>query len=511
MSVGATLWGLFAEAAARVPGAPALEGPDGTALAYAALAAGAEAAAAALRTQGVLPGDRVVVALPPSLDALLVLLAGARLGAVIVPLHPQQPPGAVAAAARTLDARIVVTHEQSGTRAPVPDTPPTRAPAALLAAPRVVAPPLPSPRVDADAPAAIFWTSGSTGLPKGVVHRHAALVRCARDAATYLRYRPDERVLALLPWSFHYGFHQLWSTFASGGTVVLAGAHLPGDLPALLADRRVTGLAGVPTTWLRLLDGGALPPLPALRFITNAGGGLAPDACLRLRDALPGVRVHLLYGLTEALRTTHLPPEQLAAFPGALGRPVPGVEVLIVDRDRRCGPDEVGELVHRGPTVALGYFGRTGAPTFRPAPELGLPGDEIVCFSGDLVRRDAQGVLWYVGRRDGLIKTAGFRVGPAEVEAAALASELVVTATAFGAPDPALGQTVELVVTTAGDAPLDTAALLRHCRATLPAYMVPRRVHHWRGPLPLTPTGKPARDALVRACLTGDLPSPEPP
>jgi len=475
---------------------------------YAALARRAEAIAGGLYALGVRPGDVVAIHLLKSIDEAIAQFAVQRLGAVHAGVYDRCTEAQLRRTIR--DYRAVALSAEPRRAAALADRPEPSLRAVIARGPSGDL-----PRLDAlsgEAPpcparpgalAALFTTSGSTGLPKGVMHCHEGLLTCGRNVATYLRYQPDERPLGLSPFSFHYGFSQMTSAFSVGGSVAVPKVTLPPEVLRTIEALGATGLAGVPMTWASLVGAQEEVPraLPTFRYLTSGGGKMDEGLLERLPRAFPHTRIHLLYGMTEALRSTHLPPERYPEKTGAMGLPVPGVEVYVVnDRGDLCGPGEVGELVHRGAHIALGYWDRpeASAEKFRPCPALGL-GDERVCFSGDLVWRDEDDVLWFKSRADELIKTSGFRVGPQEIEEAALGSGLVELVVAFGGPDPLLGQVVEVIVTTPGDAPLDATALRRHCRRALPTYMVPRRIHHWTGPLPTTATGKPRRSAMVEA------------
>ena len=281
-----------------------------------------------------------------------------------------------------------------------------------------------------------------------------------------------------MPFSFDYGLNQLLTSVLQRATLVLQRSAMPADVCRALTRHRITGMAGVPSFWIRLMDGRS--PFPALsfsdlRYITNTGGAMPEDLVERYRAHLPGTRIYLMYGLTEAFRSTYLPPEELRNRPGSMGKAIPECDVFAVTEDgRRCRPGEVGELVHRGPTVAQGYWNDPEATerVFRPDPSSGT-GDRAV-YSGDLVRQDADGFFYFVGRRDELIKSQGVRISPGEVEALARSSGLVSDAVAKGEPDPEAGAVVILHCIPRPD--FDEAALKQFFRREAPPYMLPRKV-----------------------------------
>jgi len=357
-------------------------------------------------------------------------------------------------------------------------------------------------RIDADM-AAILYTSGSTGRPKGVVLSHRNLVAGALSVNEYLKNTSDDRILAALPLSFDAGLSQLTTAFAAGATAVLINYLTARDLVALFAEERVTALTGVPPLWNQLVQQ-TWPAKAAenLRYFANTGGHLPRPTLDRLRSIFPQARPFLMYGLTEAFRSTYLDPSQVDRRPDSIGKAIPNAEILVVGRNGEvCGPGEEGELVHRGALVAMGYWNdrdRT-AERFRAAPgrQKELPLEERAVWSGDTVRIDEEGYLYFVGRSDGMIKASGYRVSAAEIEEAVLAMANVEEAVAVGVPHPELGQAIVLIVTPAPGQALDQTAILAQCRAKLPMFMVPSRIVE-RPSLPLTSTGKIDRMLLAR-------------
>ena len=356
--------------------------------------------------------------------------------------------------------------------------------------------PLEPSAADPHALAAILYTSGSTGRPKGVMLSHANLWLGAVSVAHYLELAVDDVTLAVLPFAFDYGQNQLFSTWYAGGRVVPFDYLLPRDVTKACARHGVTTLAAVPPLWWQLVE----PHWPAdatasMRRLTNSGGALTAELVTRLRTTFPAAKLFPMYGLTEAFRSTFLDPLLVDTHPTSMGRAIPFAEVMVVrDDGRLADTGEEGELVHAGPLVAQGYWNdpvRT-AERFRTAPNSSRTGGTAV-WSGDRVRRDADGLLHFVARRDAMIKSAGNRISPQEIEEAALATGLTSEAVAMGVPDARLGQAVELVVRGdgAGDAALKQALL-----KALPNFMQPRRIH-WRVALPLGANGKIDRAALA--------------
>jgi acyl-CoA ligase (AMP-forming) (exosortase A-associated) len=353
--------------------------------------------------------------------------------------------------------------------------------------------------------AAILYTSGSTGKPKGVMLSHANVVAGSRIVSTYLGITENERILAVLPFSFDAGMNQLMTAFENGGTLVLINFVFAQEIVQALVKERISGLAGVPTLWSLLAQPNstlAKQPLPHLRYITNTGGAM-PQAVLKvLRQTLPNTKVVLMYGLTEAFRSTYLPPEELDRRPTSMGKAIPDTEILVLnDQGQLCNPGEPGELVHRGPTVSLGYWNRPDetARALRTNPLLPPEmGDcEKVCYSGDLVKTDEDGFLYFIGRRDTMIKSSGFRISPTEVEEVLFQTGKLRGAAVIGIPDEVLGQVIKAFVVPRDGELLHTEALLASCAEKMPRYMVPKFIEIL-SELPKTNNGKVDYPSLRR-------------
>jgi len=509
------------DSAARTPDAEALiDGAER--FSYAALAAQVNAASALFLAHGVRPGERIAVYMEKRIESVVALFGAAAAGCVFVPVNPLLKPKQVAYILADCDVRLLVTtperHAQlAGVLADcqglqtvlLTDGAPQVATVKVTPVPALlhwraleaqpVTSVMPPRRIDSDM-AAILYTSGSTGAPKGVVLSHRNLVAGAASVASYLGIGASDRLLALLPLSFDYGLSQLTTAFLRGATVVLMNYLFPKDIVASVAAERITGLAAVPPLWIAL-SRLAWPDDCTLRFITNSGGAMPTVTVRALQEVLPRAEIFLMYGLTEAFRSTYLPPAELARRPDSIGRAIPNAEVLVVRPDGSlCEADEPGELVHRGALVALGYWNdpaRT-AQRFRPAPgqDPALPLPEMAVWSGDTVRRDADGFLYFVGRSDEMIKVSGYRISPTEIESEIHASGLVREVAVFGIDDVLLGQAIVAVAVVDVES-IDRAGLLAECRRRLPAYMVPAHVVLREQALPRNPNGKIDR-ALLR-------------
>ena len=352
--------------------------------------------------------------------------------------------------------------------------------------------------------AAILYTSGSTGKPKGVVLSHRNIVAGAKSVAQYLELTPDDRILSVLPLSFDYGLNQITTAFLVGATAVLMNYLFPRDVIKAVAEEKITGLAAVPPLWVQL----AQLPWPEsvkdhLRYITNSGGHMPEPTLQALRNALPKTKPFLMYGLTEAFRSTYLPPDQAHKRPDSIGKAIPNAEILVVREDgSECAPNEPGELVHRGVHVSLGYWNdvEKTAERFKPAPGQlsGLVMPEMAVWSGDTVRRDEEGYLYFISRRDEMIKTSGYRVSPTEVEEVIYATGLVSEVAAFGVAHPTLGQAIVVVVMPKSSGELSVDTLLASAKRDLPAFMVPHKIILRSDNLPRNPNGKIDRKILAQ-------------
>ncbi len=456
--------------------------------------------ASGFREAGVLPGDRVGVFLEPSVAQVVSILAISQAGGVFVPVHPRLKRRQVGHIVRDCQMKGIVTDSrrlEMMARDPGDELPlgfaiatdggvvqgigfPVERFDALLQRP--VAHLVPDVRCEHDL-AALIYTSGSTGQAKGVMLSHGNIVAGARIVAEYLDITPDDRTLAALPFSFDAGLNQLMTAMLQGAKLVLINFLFAKDIVRALRRERITGLAGVPTLWSLMADPTSTlvrHTFPDLRYVTNTGGVVPGHVLATLRAALPTTRFFLMYGLTEAFRSTYLPPEEIDRRFGSIGRAIPETEILVInDAGQLCAPGEVGELVHSGPTVALGYWGQPerSEKVWRPHPlwsdRPGAP--PTVCYSGDLVKADDAGFLYFVGRRDNLIKSSGFRVSPTEVEEILCRGDGVGAAAVIGLPHEILGQEIKAFVTQRNGR-IDTKVLARFCASQMPRHMVPASI-----------------------------------
>lgn len=515
---GFTLEDLLAASVERDPDAVAVV--DGMAeYTYADLARQSDALCTALIDGGVGRGERIGIYMEKSWEAVVAMLAASRAGAAFVNVNPALKPAQVryithdcaidvligdSARLETLEPGTVGRAFFKGDR-PASPTDATDLTEVLAGA----GPGTGRPALETDL-GTILYTSGSTGLPKGVAFSHRNLVVGAEIVAHYLENSSDDRILSVLPFSFDYGLNQLTTSIRVGARLIIQHSRLPGDLLRGLRRHRATGLAGVPPVWSLLLRNATSledAPLEALRYITNSGGRI-PDANLAaLRRLLPRTRIFLMYGLTEAFRSTYLSPDEIDRGPECIGKPVPNTEILVIKDGRECPPGEVGELVHRGPTVALGYWGKEGATrqAYRPNP-LAPPelfDVERVVYSGDLVRRDEEGYLYFVGRDDAMIKSQGYRMSPEEIEDLLHDSGLVREACAFGVPDTEMGHRVVAVVSLRdGETANAVESLREYAMRNGPSYMVPARILVIDD-LPKTESGKIDRSGISGAYADG--------
>ena len=505
--------------------ASALRQPDAIALtsgsesiSYGTLAQAIDAFASGAVALNLGRGERVGIYLDKRPETVISAFGTAAAGGAFVPLNPILKPDQVRYILRDCNVRVLVSSPErcaalAGVLGGCPDlrhlvltserTSAPTGPVPVHAWPEVLAGPGRAPHrvIDTDI-AAILYTSGSTGKPKGVVLSHRNMVAGAKSVASYLGNHGDDTLLAALPLSFDAGFSQLTTAFHAGARVALINYLLPRDVINALVREHVTGLTAVPPLYIQL----AQLDWPAsigehLRYFANTGGRLPLETLKALRSRVPRAKPFLMYGLTEAFRSTYLPPEEVDRRPDSIGKAIPNAEILVLRPDGTCCvPDEPGELVHRGALVAMGYWNdpEKTAERFKPLPgrEGGFVLPELAVFSGDTVRTDAEGFLYFVGRRDEMIKTSGYRVSPTEIEEVVYATNLVGEAAAFGVPHPTLGQAIVLIATPKDGSALEEAALLAECRTRLPAYMVPTVIGIRQGLLPRNPNGKIDRKSL---------------
>jgi long-chain acyl-CoA synthetase len=505
--------------AARYPDKTALTF-DREQLTYGEIEARSNRLAHALLAQGLRHGDRVAIWLDNSPELVIALSAVLKAGCVLVVLNSTTRADKVEhilndcrSRALFTDGRRAYDFREHWQRVPyvefvwnagttledafqVTEKPVTSLPTVATDTGAPTHPPA-NGRIDLDL-AALIYTSGSTGKPKGVMLTHVNMVSAATSITTYLENTPDDIILSTLPLSFDYGLYQVLMAFQVGATLLLERSFAFPHLVLEEAVReRITGLPIVPTISALLLqmDLGRYD-LSSLRYITNTAAALPVEHIRRLRELLPHVRIYSMYGLTECKRVSYLPPDQIDLRPTSVGRGMPNEEVYVVDEDgRRVGPGVIGELVVRGSNVMKGYWEDPVETAKRLRP--GRYPSEKVLYTGDLFKMDSEGYLYFVGRRDEMIKSRGEKVSPREVEEVLYALDGVVEAAVVGVPDRLLGQAVKAFITRRPGSNLTERTVLQHCAQRLEDFMVPRSVE-FQDCLPKTTSGKLNKKEMVQ-------------
>jgi acyl-CoA ligase (AMP-forming) (exosortase A-associated) len=516
---------LIARAAERAPTSPALTYGKAT-LSYGELQDSVSRFASGLIGLGLARGERVAIYLEKRFETVIASFGAPAAGGVFVPLNPLLKADQVGYIMRDCNVRVLVTSPER--LALLQETLPAchdlrhvvvldaADPLPALGALNVLrwstlldAPKAAGHRVIDTDVVGILYTSGSTGKPKGVVLSHRNMVAGAKSVASYLENHAGDTLLAALPLSFDAGFSQLTTAFHVGARVVLLNYLLPRDVIKAIEREKVTGLTAVPPLYIQLTQLAWPESITShLRYFANTGGRMPRETLDALRRYLPQSRPFLMYGLTEAFRSTYLPPAEVDKRPDSIGKAIPNAEILVLREDGSpCAPNEPGELVHRGALVGMGYWNdpEKTAERYKPLPvhapgrEAGLVLPEIAVFSGDTVRMDEEGFIYFIGRRDEMMKTSGYRVSPTEVEEILYATKMVGECVAFGVDDDRLGQAIQVIATPPVSGQLDVAALLAECRSRMPAYMVPAGIDVREGPLPRNPNGKIDRKTLSTA------------
>ncbi|OYY69741.1 AMP-binding protein [Sphingomonas sp. 28-63-12] len=457
--------------------------------------------AAFLAGQGLAPGDRVASWLSKTRAACLLPLAAPRAGLVHVPINPLLKHAQVAHILADSGAALLITQPARAATLAPGDVPPS---CRQILDEALISTDVRRPSsADPQALAAILYTSGSTGRPKGVMLSHANLWLGAVSVAHYLRIMPDDRTLCVLPFSFDYGQNQLLSSWAAGASVIPLDYLTPRDVMKAIDRFGATTLAGVPPLWAQLLE--VVWPAAtahAVKRLTNSGGALTVRMVRALRERFPAADLYPMYGITEAFRSTYLDPALVDDHPESMGRAIPFAEVMAVRADgHRAAPGEPGELVHAGPLVSMGYWRDEArmAERFRPAPDyFTMQGTAV--FSGDQVIEGKDGLFRFVGREDEMIKSAGNRISPTEIEEVVLAGAEVAEAVAIGVADDRLGQVIHVVARANGPAAIAEQALRARLRRDLPNFMQPAH-YHWRDALPRNANGKLDRALLKRETM----------
>jgi len=354
----------------------------------------------------------------------------------------------------------------------------------------------------------IIYTSGSTGKPKGIVITHRNLIDGALIVSHYLKITENEKILGLLPFNFDYGLNQLTSTLFKGCTIILFQFFMPNPLLKILQEEEITGLAAIPPVWASVfnpklckIEEGVL--FSKLRYITNSGGKLPVATVKKIRDLFKKTDLYLMYGLTEAFRSTYLPPEEVDAHPDSIGKAIPNVQVEVInEKGEICSPGETGELIHRGACIARGYWNNPDKTNevYKPNPLLPKENQflETVVYSGDYVKKDEDGFLYFIGRKDNMIKTGGYRVSPTEVEELLMLCKGVYEAVVFGLPDDELGQKIRALATVSKD--IGSSDIINFCKKEAPSYLVPKEIFIVEK-FPKTASGKLDRPLIIKESI----------
>jgi long-chain acyl-CoA synthetase len=497
-----------AEIARRHPGRTAIVGDDRR-IDYAGFWREAQRFARALRMRGLQPGERVAILLPNRIEAAVACYGTWLAGGIAAPLNAQARQRDFQAWLAHCDARHVVFEIHHGDALAALDAIDATRPRPLerwaidgehplLADDGIDATVIDSTDIDSGAIAGddialILYTSGTTGAPKGVTLTQANLLANASAVVRYLALDERDSVLSILAFYYAYGASVLHTHLISGACVVLAPNLLfPHLLMDTIARERITGFSGVPSTFALLLERVKLADydLSSLRYLTQAGGAMAPTLTRRLRAALPHARLFVMYGQTEATsRLTYLPPERLDEKLGAVGIPVDGVELRIVHEDGRdAAIGDIGEVRVRGANVMHGYWND------RDATAAVLVDGWL--RTGDLGHLDADGVLWLAGRRSDMIKTGAHRVHPGDIEDVIAEMPGVSEVAVVGIDDSVLGQVIKAFVVAPGLPPNSENQVKAHCRERLATYKIPRDIAFVTA-LPRTASGKVRRAALL--------------
>ncbi len=470
----------------------------------------ADRVAAFLRSQGIKRGDRVAIFLENSVESVVALFGILKADAVFLMLSPQlkapkleyilnncgakafiSDVGRLNAASAVLPntsslASIVFVGDQGKMKAGIHRNLMSWKELEDLDGAQATKP----TNIDIDL-ASIIYTSGSTGNPKGVMLTHLNMISAATSITTYLENVPEDIVINVLPLSFDYGLYQVLMTFKFGGTLVLEKSFVfPYEVLKKMVEEKVTGFPGVPTIFAILLQMKDLKKydLASLRYITNTAAALPVTHIRQIREAFPQAKLYSMYGLTECKRVSYLPPEELDRRPDSVGRGMPNEEVWIVDGGgNRVGPGVVGELVVRGSNVMKGYWGDPEATDRVLRPGI-LPGEKVL-YTGDLFRMDEEGFIYFVGRKDDMIKTRGERVSPKEVEDAIYAMEGIAEVAVIPVPDDILGSAIKAYVVAKNGYELTEKRLFLHCRKMLEEFAIPK-YFVFRDSLPKNASGK---------------------
>jgi acyl-CoA ligase (AMP-forming) (exosortase A-associated) len=522
-----TLHDLLHNSLERDPNKPAVVDGDAE-YSYEDLERESASLGAALVDAGVEKGDRVGVLVEKSWEAIVSMLAASRVGAAYVNINPLFKAPQVEYLAQDCDIRVTIgdtskleelqpkTFQTAFYRGEKPESAAAKSYVDVAEALKGEGPREDRKVSEADL-GTILYTSGSTGMPKGVATSQRNVVVGAQIVSAYLENVPEDRILSALPLNFDAGMSQFTTSLRAGATLYLLRSRLPGDLLKALRRHEITGVTGVPPLWALLIRGSKSlreNPLTHLRYLANTGGRIPQANLDELRNLMEpaGTKIFLMYGLTEAFRSTYLDPKEIhRSSPeqgNCIGKAIPNTEIMVITKEgKEAAPGEPGELVHRGPTVAMGYWGNEEATkkAYRPNP-LAPPellDVERVVYSGDTVTRDEEGYLYFLGREDAMIKNQGYRLSPEEVENLLIASGLVNEACAFGVENPAVGQDVIAAISLrdgGGDGAVDKVR--EYAIQNGPPYMIPKEIIV-RDELPKTGSGKIDRKGISSAYTNG--------
>lgn len=478
---------------------------------YAAISERVTRLAAFLQHHGVQRGDRVVLFLENGVEAVVAVYATLAIGAVFMPVNPltkrdkltyllqDARPRALIAAAQLRDTFDPALQENASVRICILVGQGNGHAADVAGRPMVwfrevmagpAARPVDSGTIDQDL-AAIIYTSGSTGDPKGVMLTHHNMVSATDSVLAYLPLCEDDVILCVLPLAFGYGLYHVLMAFKVGATIVLERSFsFPVKILDVIARERVTVFPAVPTIFATLVNLSVLPryDLGSLRVVTNAGAALSVKHIEAICRLLPHARLYSMYGQTECKRASYLPPDELDRRPTSVGRGIPNQEHWLVDELGTPLPNgSQGELVVRGSHVMRGYWGKPEETARKLRPGR-YPG-EVVLYTGDIFRTDSEGYLYFVCRKDDMIKSRGEMVSPREVENTLYALEGVLEAAVVGVPDETLGAAVKAFLVLRPGYRYTEKDVVRHCLARIESFMVPKHVVFTDG-LPKTDNGK---------------------
>jgi len=499
------------ESARRFPGKTALIF-DRQRIKYSEIETRCNRLAHAMGERGLRPGDRVAIWLENSPEVVIALFAALKAGAVFLVLNSTTKAEKVEYVLNNCRARALVTDRRrahsfqkhwtvvphlemawiAGASERIDAQPTGKSLASLSQDIENHALPSSPPEkhaIDVDL-AALIYTSGSAGVPRGVMMTHLSMISAATSITTYLESTSDDIVLNFLPLSFDYGLYQVLMAFKVGATLLLERSFTFPHLVLEAAVReRITGLPIVPTVASMLVQMDiSRYDLSSLRYVTSTGSALPTAHIRKLREMFPQAQIFSMYGLTECKRVSYLPPDQIDNRPTSVGRGMPNEEVYVVNEDgRRVGPGIIGELVVRGSNVMKGYWEDPVETAKRLRP--GQYPWEQVLYTGDLFKTDSEGYLYFVGRKDDIIKSRDEKVSPREVEDVLYRLDGVAEVAVVGVPDPILGQAVKAYITRRAGSNITEHDVLRHCARRLEDFMVPKTVE-FRDHLPRTASGK---------------------